>query len=115
MDKFSLNYLADGMYDNAKDQIVLHAVCNLVSEPYVPVLRGITPNAISERACNLLSRLGVVKNPTGDIGTCSALVRSLMNISLDKGLFSKDELQGEVCKLMETTYAGEYIRTLPPF
>lgn len=52
MDKTSLSFLTNEWHNNAKDQVVLHAIYNLLSEPYAPVLKGITPNDISTSVCN---------------------------------------------------------------
>lgn len=115
MDKTSLSFLTNEWHNNAKDQVVLHAIYNLLSEPYAPVLKGITPNDISTSVCKLLSKFGVIKSPTGDIGTCSMLVQMLMNLLLDKGYFTNNELQSEIHNLFRTVYNGDYIITLGPF
>lgn len=115
MDKTSLNFLTSNVHNNSKDQVVLHAICNLVAEPYTPILKGVSAVSISSVACKMLSKTGVTKPTTQDIGTCSLLVQELMETLLMKGTFTKDTLQSEINKLFETVYTGDYINALGPF
>lgn len=115
MDKTSLAFLTNEWHNNAKDQVVLHAICNLISEPYTPVLSGISSFAVSTTVCRLLSKYGFLTSPTDDIGTCSLLVQKLMNLLIEKGNFSKEQLQLEINRLFHSVYTGDYIIALGPF
>lgn len=116
MNKKTLSFLANGGYNSAKDQVVLHAICNIVAFPYQPIMNGITPNAISNYACKVFYIYGIRKQTTWDIGNCSVLIRELLNTLVTKGVVTLGQVQAEIDKLFETTYSDpEYISAMGPF
>lgn len=106
--KHSLSFLTNEWHDNAKDQIVLHALCNLLGTEYIPVMKGITAEKISRSVCKLFSMYGMIKRPTGDIGTSSLLTQELLSMLIDKKIVTAESVQTEIVHLFNTVYDADY-------
>lgn len=87
-----------------KDQVLLHAMYNLLGKNYEPILKGIQPNVISARAASLFSEFGIIKHSTGDFYTCSELTRELMSFLITGNLLKKEAFESEVLRLYREVY-----------
>lgn len=109
MTKFKFRNFRTGFHAPTEDQIVLHAINNLLGKEYKPITVGVTPNAISRRICTLLREYGVTARPTGDVGTCSCLLQDLIDLLVGKGVLSLAQIEDETLKA-----AGEYPQACVP-
>ena len=103
MTKFVFRNFREGFHAPTEDQIVLHAICNLLGKEYIPIRKGITPFVISRRICNLLKEYGIHKNPTWDFGTCSYLLQDLIEHLSGNGILPIQQIEAECLKV-----ANEY-------
>lgn len=110
MTKFVFRNFRTGYHAPTEDQIVLHAICNLLGKEYHPVTKGVTPQEISRRICSVLSEYGIQKKPTGDVGTCSHLLQDLIDYLSDNGILPIRQIEDECLKV-----ANEYPQScIPP-
>lgn len=101
MTKFVFRNFREGYHAPTEDQIVLHAICNLLGKEYVPIKQGVTPLAISSRICLLLKEYGIHKNPTWDFGTCSHLLQDLIDHLSGSGILPIQRIEAECLKVAD--------------
>ena len=102
------DYLTNDFHNPMKDQVLLHAVCNIIGIGYEPILQGISADNISLRICNVFFRYGVSRRGTGDIGTCSIMMQELIQFLLSKGIITEARLHAQIQEVWERLYREEY-------
>lgn len=111
MTKFVFRNFRTGFHAPTEDQIVLHAICNLLGKNYIPINKGVTPNEISRRICSVLAEYGIQKRPTGDIGTCSYLLQDLIDYLSENGILPIQRIEDE-CLKVANEYPQDCIPTM---
>lgn len=107
------SYLTNKWHNQLKDQVILHAVCNLIQEPYDPCFNGVTAYGISSTACKIFSNYGQSEKTTGDISTCSLMVQNLVSLLIERGIFSESQIQTECARLWTELYQARYPQGMP--
>lgn len=116
MRKIDLKFLTGDFCTPVKDQVLLHALCNLKSVPYAPNFGGISAASLSPYVVSLASKCGLGISSTGDYGTGSANVRSIASALLKRGIIVESQLEDEVFRLMTTVYSDPgYVNSMGPF
>lgn len=116
MRKIDYDFLVNGFHNPLKDQVLLHAMSELKGIPYTPVMEGISARLISTKAQVLYSACGCYKPVVGDFGSCSEDMGSVARLLINRGDFSKIEIENKIAILMETVYNDTaYIECMGPF
>lgn len=101
-------YLTNDFHNPMKDQVVLHAVCNITGIEYKPILQGIRADNISLNICKIFSRYGILKRCTGDIGTCSIMMQELVQYLISEDIITEDQLRAQIQEVWEQLYRKVY-------
>ena len=114
MRKINLDFLMNGAFNQAKDQVLVHAVSELKGVPYTPVMAGIHSSDIAARAHKLSPASNFINS--NDIAASSVYVRSVISSLIDGGEISKSELENKISVLMGPVYTDSlYINGMGPF
>lgn len=116
MRKIDLRFLMGDFCSPVKDQVLLHALCNMKSVPYKPNFGGISAASLSPNVVKLASECGLTVSSTGDFGTGSANVRYIASELLKSGAIVESKLEDEISRLMTTVYSDPgYVDSMGPF
>lgn len=116
MRKIDLDFLMRGFSNPTKDQVLLHALCELKGLSFKACMDGQSAETISAKAQPLYSLCGVDHPATTDYGTCSDSLRSTTAFLINRGDFTESELEDKVFILMRTVYSDPgYIESMGPF
>lgn len=116
MRKIDLKFLMGDFRNPVKDQVLLHALCNLKSIPYTPNMGGISAESISPDVVRFANACGLSATPTPDFIECSRNVRSLASRLIERGDFGESELDNEIARIMSAVYSDPgYIESMGPF
>ena len=102
------DYLTNEWHNTLKDQVVVHAIFNLLGEKYEPILKGVRMDALSSAIRNRLSKYGVQFPIIRDMGTLSLKCKELAESLIRKGLFTESQLRAQTQELWEQLYRKEY-------
>lgn len=102
------DYLTNKWHNTAKDQVIVHAIFNLLGEEYEPVLHGVRMDVLSSKIRNGLSKYGVQFPIIRDIGTLSLKVKEMAELLISKGLFTEAQLRAQTQELWERLYQQEF-------
>lgn len=111
MDVYS--FLTNRFHDCTKDQVVVHAICNLTGEQFEPTFKGVTAFSVSRKVCGIFAKHGIMKRSTRDAGTCSLMTQELVVFLIEKGCFSLPQIQGECSRLWTGLYQARYPANMP--
>ncbi|MCS2567226.1 hypothetical protein ACIXKX_18600 [Bacteroides fragilis] len=110
MTKFKFRNFKTGFHSPTEDQIVLHAICNLLHKEYQPITQGVSAFDISSRICKILAEYEVKVCPTNDLGTCSCILQDLIDLLGERDILSNLQIESECLKV-----ANEYSQDcIPP-
>lgn len=116
MTKINLDFLMGGFCNPQKDQVLLHALCNLKKIPFTPNMGAESAYSISSKAQPIYTACKFPKAPTGDYGTCSFNLRELASLLISRGEISETQLDDEIVSLMSSVYSDTgYIDSMGPF
>lgn len=105
-----------GVCNPVKDQVLLHALSNVLSVPYEPIFKGIMAVNVSNKMQHVCLKYGISKPTTSDNGTCSFNLRDTIGILVSRGEVSESDLENEVAILLKTVYSDPaYINAMGPF
>ncbi len=102
MDVYS--YLTNEWHNCEKDQVVIHAISDLIGMEYNPVLKGVTAFEISFKACSIFQKFGINKCPTNDIGTCSMLTQELVRHLIVSGIITDPQIRAQTQEVWTRLY-----------
>lgn len=117
MRKIDLKLLMEkDWFSPIRGQVLLHALCNLKSVPYVANMGGISAESLSPKVQEVYSVCGMHNGATGDYGTSSLDIQDLASTLIDRGEISEAQLENEIASLMSTVYSDPgYINSMTPF
>lgn len=104
MRKINLDLLMNGVFNQAKDQVLVHAVSELKGIPFNPAFAGLRSSDIAHKAHKLCPASRLTTNAIMSVGGCSVYVRSIVSSLIDSGEITKSELEDKISVLMETVY-----------
>lgn len=106
-------FLTNKFHGILKDQVVVHAVCNLIGESFEPNFKGTNAFIVSQKVCDIFAKYDVTRYKTGDTGTCSIMTQELVSVLIEKGCFSLSQIQDECARLWFELYQAQYPQHMP--
>lgn len=102
------SYLTNEWYSPLKDQILIHAVRELLGLPYTQITRGITTFNISSAVCSTFAHFSIGRQTTGDVGTCGVLTRELISYLISSNKLSEENIIEKVNEVWEREYKADF-------
>lgn len=116
MRKIDFDFLMNDFCNPHKNQILIHAVCELKGTPYQPNFGAVSTESLLPKFRELCDNFNFAGYSLPRDPEFSYSLRNLIRVLFSRGILSENDLKNKVAFLLNTVYRDpSYINLMRPF